>query len=315
MHAAGMTIEPIHTSGLPDSVAAGVRRAAEDGELVRLHRGSYVPRAAWTEASAQEQHRILVRSFVEVHAPAVIVSHRSAVAMHGLPWVGSFGDRVVVTDPDRDRGQVKPRIQRVGGAGRRPDAVRIDGVLVGTLAETGVDVALSEHPWRAVVVLDAVLRRGCSKADLRAALDARSARNHCRARTLVEAADGSAESPGESITRWGGIVLGAPSPVLQHEFRHQGVLRDRVDLWYPEHGVVVEFDGRQKYTMTGRETLWDEKRREDRIRRLDEVQGFARVTWTDALPAGQLPRLLSEAGLPLGWNWASAWRLAARRAL
>ncbi|PZF58964.1 hypothetical protein DEJ23_04120 [Curtobacterium sp. MCSS17_008] len=315
VHAAGMTIDPIHTSGLPDSVAAGVRRAAEHGELLRLHRGSYVSRAEWADASAQERHRVLVRSFVDVQGPAAVVSHRSAVAMHGLPWVGGFGDRVVVTDPDRDRGQVKPRIQRVGGAGRSPDAVLIDGVLVGTLAETGADVALSDHPWRAVVVLDAVLRRGCSKADLRAALDARSSRNHRRARTLVDAADGAAESPGESITRWGGIVLGAPSPVLQHEFRHQGVFRDRVDLWYPEHGVVVEFDGRQKYAVTGRETLWDEKRREDRIRRHHEVRGVARVTWADALPAGQLPRLLSEAGLPLGRNWASAWRLAARRAL
>lgn len=309
-----MTLDPIHTSGLDASAATLVRRAAARGELVRLHRGAYVRRSDWAGASVEERHRALVRSFVQVHPSAVVVSHRSAVAMHRLPWVGHFGEQVVVTDPDRDRGHVKPAIRRVGGAGRTPETVVVDGVLVGSLAETAVDIALVDHPWRAIVVLDAVLRRGCPKDGLRAVLAARTARSHRRATTLIDAADGAAESPGESITRWGGVVLGAPPPVLQHEFHHQGVLRDRVDLWYPDHGVVVEFDGRQKYTDASRDVLWDEKRREDRLRRHREVHGTARVTWADALPGGQLPRLLTEAGLPLGPNWGSAWRVAAQRA-
>lgn len=310
-----MTIEPVFTGGLASADAAALRRAAHRGVWQRLHPGAYVLRSEWTSLSAAERHRALVSSYLRSHPSTVVVSDRSAVAMHRLPWIGEFGPRVVVTDPDRDRGQVKPTVQRRGSAGRVPATTVVDGVLVGTLAETGVDVALHEHPWRAIVVLDAVLRRGVSKDELRAVLRERGRRGRRSAEDLISAADGRSESPGESITRWAAHVLGAPAPVLQHEFPHDEVLRDRVDLWYPQHGVIVEFDGRTKYEDGTPGSLWDEKRREDRLRRRRGVNGFVRVTWHDAMPAGQLPRLLIEGGIPLDEDWPSAWRLAAQRAL
>lgn len=84
--------------------------------------------------------------------------------------------------------------------------------------------------------------------------------------------------------------------------------------------MIVEFDGRVKYDdpLRGRTptaALIDEKRREDRLRRRRDVNGFARVMWSDAMPAGQLPRILHDAGVPLGPNWGTAWRQAANRAL
>ncbi|WP_439692020.1 hypothetical protein ACRQ4B_13985 [Curtobacterium sp. SP.BCo] len=310
-----MAIEPVFTSGLSSAEAATIRRAADRGIWERIHPGAYVPRAAWTSASAAERHRVLVTSYLRAHPATVVVTDRSAVAMHGLPWIGPFGSRVIVTDPDRDRGQVKSTVRRRGSAGRVPASTVIDGVVVGTLAETAVDVALHEHPWRAIVVLDAVLRRGIPKDELRAALDERGARGRGRAEVLIDVADGGAESAGESITRWGAHVLGAPAPVLQQEFPYDEVLHDRVDLWYPQQGVIVEFDGRTKYGAGAPDALWDEKRREDRLRRRRGVHGFVRVTWRDAMPAGQLPRLLIDGGVPLGDGWPSAWRLAAHRAL
>lgn len=308
-------MEPVFTSDLPSAEAAAIRRAASRGEWRRLHRGAYVPAPDWVSASAADRHRALVVSYVRSHPAAVSVSDRSAVAMHRLPWIGAFGDRVVVTDPARDRGHVKPSVQRRGSAGRVPSTTRLDGVLVGTLAETAVDVALNDHPWRAIVVLDAVLRRGTSKDELRATLATRRARAQRRASELVEFADGRSESAGESITRWAGHVVGAPEPIPQQEFEHDEVLRDRVDLWYPGPGIIVEFDGRTKYRDVDAGTLWDEKRREDRLRRRVVVRGFVRVTWRDAMPAGQLPRLYLDGGIPLARNWASAWRSAAQRAL
>lgn len=310
-----MAIEPVYLGGLPSAEAAAIRRAADRGVWERLHPGAYVLRSEWTSTSAAQRHRVLVTSYLRSHPATVVVSDRSAVAMHRLPWIGEFGSRVVVTDPDRDRGQVKPTVQRRGSAGRVPASIVVDDVLVGTLAETAVDVALHEHPWRAIVVLDAVLRRGISKDDVRAALDERGPRGRARAVVLIEVADGESESAGESITRWGAHVLGAPTPVLQQEFAHDEVLRDRVDLWYPEQGVIVEFDGRVKYEGGAAESLWDEKRREDRLRRRRGVNGLVRVTWRDSMPAGQLPRLLNDGGIPLGDDWPSAWRLAAQRAL
>lgn len=319
-----MALEMISTSGLAEdpALAASVRRQAGAGTLRRLHRGLYVDQATWESSAEHDRHRVLLTAVVPRLGGQPVVSHRSAVALHGLPWIGSFGDRVVVTDPSRDRGQVKRSVERIGSAGRRPDAILVDGLTVTDLVGTAADVALREHPWRAIVVLDAVLRRGVSSTAIVAELGRRRARRHRAARELVDHASAAADSPGESITRWGAHVLGAPAPVLQQTFVHDDVLADRVDLWFPEQGVVVEFDGRSKYTDPGlrhgrtpEEVLFDEKRREDRLRRRPDVHGFARVTWSEAIPGGQLPRRLSEAGVPLGSTWATAWRAAAFRTL
>ncbi|MFJ3385851.1 MULTISPECIES: hypothetical protein [unclassified Curtobacterium] len=317
-----MGIEITSTVGQTDTAAGGaIRRAARRGELVRIHRGAYVDAAAWAGSATHERHLALVQA--SIGRGDHIVSHASAVALHRLPWIGGFGARVMLTDPGRDRGQVKSSLQRVGTDGRVPETVAIDGYVVTSLAVTGVDVALREHPWRAIVVLDAILRRGIDRDQLRRELSMRGApRARRRARELIGMADASADSPGESITRWGAHVLGAPSPQPQREFPNEWGGADRVDFWFPGSGTIVEFDGAAKYRdpryrngRSAEEVVVQEKRREDRLRGHHEVHGFARVTWSDAMPAGQLPRRLLDAGVPLGPNWAAAWRAAANRAL
>ncbi|WIB59121.1 hypothetical protein DEJ13_11705 [Curtobacterium sp. MCLR17_007] len=265
----------------------------------------------------------LIRTVDRLPGSGLVVSHRSAVAMHGLPWIGTFGDRVVIADPTRDRGQTKGIVRRVGTAGRVPEAVILSGLAVTSLVVTAVDVALAEHPWRAIVVLDAVLRRGVTRAALDAELHARgAARARRRAAELIQVADAAAESPGESITRWGAHVLGAPEPILQHGFDTEWGTQERVDFWYPTSGTVIEFDGAVKYhdarLRKGRsadEVVVEEKRREDALRRKPEIFHFGRVVWADAMPGGQLPRRLHDAGVPLGPNWAGAWRAATLRSL
>lgn len=315
--------ELMTTAHLDDpALGVAIRRGAAAGAFVRIRRGAFLGASDWAALDGRDRHRVLVQAVAPDLPTDVVVSHRSAVAMHRLPWIGSFGARVTVTDPRRDRGQAKGSVERIGGHGRRPATVLTSGVRIATLAETAVDIATREHPWRAIVVLDAVLRRGVGRAEILERLSLRAARNARAARELVDYADAASESAGESITRWGSHVLGAPPPVLQHEFQYEGVLRDRVDLWFPDERVVVEFDGRVKYvdprTQAGRsgsDVLFDEKRREDRLRQRHDVDGFARVTWADAMPGGQLPRILDDAGIALGPNWMTAWRGAARRTL
>ena len=41
--------------------------------------------------------------------------------------------------------------------------------------------------------------------------------------------------------------LGLPAPELQHDLCDRGRFVARLDFWWPEHGVVGEFDGRSKY--------------------------------------------------------------------
>lgn len=318
-----MSLDVISTGADLDAAAAvRLRRAAEAGSLVRVARGAFTERAAWDAADAHDRHRALIEAVVHGDGRRLVLSHASAVAMHGLPWIGSFGQRVVVTDPDRDRGQVKASIQRVGGKGRSVSIVSIEGHRVTSLAATAVDVAVREHPWRAIAVLDAVLRRGVSRDELSVELEGRRVRNPRVVRALLEAADGRSESAGESITRWGSVVLGAPPFELQHEVRHDDGSVDRVDLWQPDLGVVIEFDGLVKYSdpsmrhgKSASEVVIEEKRREDRLRRRRDVAGLGRVTWREAMPGGLLPRILLDAGVPLGAGWAAAWRAAALRAL
>ncbi|MBT2503056.1 hypothetical protein [Curtobacterium sp. ISL-83] len=180
-------------------------------------------------------------------------------------------------------------------------------MVVTDLCTTAVDVALRHDQGHAIVVLDAVLRRGIDKAALVAELESRSTRRgRARARALIELADAEIESPGESIAHLVMRDLGLPEPELQHEFHGPGGFLARVDFWFPDHGVVVEFDGVTKYRdravrgdLTAEDVVVAEKFREDQLRRLVEVNSVARLTWRDVMPGGEAPPVLRRAGLPV----------------
>ena len=87
-------------------------------------------------------------------------------------------------------------------------------------------------------------------------------------------ADARAESPLETLGRLRIIGSGLPAPELQVELHDARGFVARVDGWYEEAAVAVEFDGLVKYAdpHDGRspaQVHWDEKRREDRVRDLD----------------------------------------------
>ena len=67
------------------------------------------------------------------------------------------------------------------------------------------------------------------------------------------------------------LSAGLPRPELQVEIHDGAGLIGRVDAWYEDAAVAVEFDGRVKYLdprdgSSPGEVLWEEKRREDRMR-------------------------------------------------
>ncbi len=98
-----------------------------------------------------------------------------------------------------------------------------------------------------------------------------------RAADVVEFADPRAESPLESRSRARLHKLGLPPPELQAEICDEaGVFVARVDFLWAELGVVGEADGRAKYAKGAADVLWQEKQREDAIRRL----GWEVVRWT-----------------------------------
>jgi very-short-patch-repair endonuclease len=156
-----------------------------------------------------------------------------------------------------------------------------------TVARALVQTAGAGHVESAVVAADAALAQGiCRREDLEAELHvAPRVRGRRRAARFIEMCDERSESVGESRLRM--LLLGAGFPV-----RTQVVLGDdqsafaRVDFIVGQR-VIVEFDGAVKYAgdASGR-SLFEEKRREDRLREL----GFevVRVTWSDLEHPGQV---------------------------
>ena len=76
----------------------------------------------------------------------------------------------------------------------------------------------------------------------------------------------------------------------------------RVDFWWPDLGLVGEFDGRMKYRLDGVEDgrpledrLWTEKTREDRLRAAGAR--VARWTWDVAMDRRRFASHLSQHGL------------------
>lgn len=271
-----------------DASARTLRRQHRAGSVVRLRAGVYIARSSWEQLDASDRH--LVRAWAV--APAVpsggVFSHLTAALIHGWPVIGPVPERVHVTVPALDT-----TVHRAGLVLHAPGIgpfdlarARFDGVAVTAPTTTASAVARSAPVHVAAVAVDGAVRTGAlDVAAVEAALPPGSHRGSRRARVVLAALDARHESVGESYTAVRLVESGFTAVVPQHEFRHgRGV--DRVDFWLPETGVVVEFDGKQKYVdramLAGRdpaEVVWQEKLREDRIRRRREVRAVVRVTW------------------------------------
>lgn len=129
-------------------------------------------------------------------------------------------------------------------------------------------------------------------------------RAHRRFRTVRSFVDGRSGSPGESLSRAVLHDRGWPPPILQQPFYDRSGLIGYVDFWWPQFGVIGEFDGYVKYSQgrylrgaTPADAVVAEKRREDRLRALFEVRTVVRWMWSDVTRAERLDGLLAAAGM------------------
>ena len=286
-----------------------LRRRPDAGTLIRLTPGRFVDADEWRRATPGERHIARVKAVHDRLAERLVVSHASAAALHGLPWSGEFPDVVEVIDPRRTTSQGLAHVRKRPGAGRtlRTASMVANGRPLTDLVTTAVDLAISYDLRISVPALDVVLQLGPARRDLEDELERRNAvHGRHRAVTAIDLADPASGSPGESVGRVALDEQGAPRPVLQQEFRDAAGLVGRADFWFPEHGAVLEFDGRAKYTdpalraagATAADVLVAEKRREDRLRRHPEVRSFGRFGWREANDAVALREVLRSIGVP-----------------
>ena len=124
------------------------------------------------------------------------------------------------------------------------------------------------------------------------------------ANLAVHLADGSAESPLESLSRTRMFQASLPMPQLQHWFDDGDGRIGRTDFYWPQLGLVGESDGELKYEMSqedpGRgviDALLREKKREQRLRRHPDIDDVARWDWGEALPPGKLHAVRAAHGV------------------
>lgn len=295
-------------------VASRVRRleGAEpphlDPTLARVRRGYFRP--AGLDLSISDNHRLRIFATAEAREAGQIFSHASAAELWGSPQLKSELEHVHLTRPGvARRTTAKVKVHR----GRIPDdhVVEMDGLLVTSSEWTAIQVAATQPLPAVLLPLDYLFgaiaaERGLSHDEVLAlllALIPPRMKGGARAERQLKLADPRSGSAGESLSRGQMVRLGVPMPDLQVPFaRGDEFGDDIVDFDWPELGVFGEYDGMVKYVRaeftrgrTPEQVLWDEKRREDRIRK-HRPRG-ARWGWSDAMSLDRLRNVLAAAGV------------------
>ena len=256
------------------------------GLLVRVRAGVYAEASPYGQLVGRELHLTLVHAEQLGLGKHWHAARRSSATVLNLPLIG---DPPTVPQLLRDRGgsetTSRNRHQRVGMLSVADRAV-VAGLAVTSASRTAVDLARQECFRNAVVVADAVLRRGVPRAELQRCLDeAVSWVGVAQARPVVPFADGLAESALESISRVAFRELGLPPPELQVEVWLEHRLLGRVDYLWREMNTIGESDGVAKFGATEGERAAAFRAAKVRQEWLEDV-GF------------QVPR----------WGWNEAWR-------
>lgn len=210
-----------------------------------------------------------------------VISGRSAASIHGLPLIQKPGRRVEVSHPRMTRHSTRLI--------RHHDSYLLDHVQewrshrVTTPAKTVIDIAHRDGLIAGVAAGDAYV--DCASpgwqgrlSEVHAVAEVSTPCFSERTLRLVGLVAGLSESPAESkaaVVLW---QIGWSDYVQQAEILDiTGAFVGRVDFLFKEHRLVVEIDGRSKYT--DQQIVYDEKRREDSLRECGyEV---VRFSWWD----------------------------------
>ena len=262
-----------------------------------------------------EQYRTRVRAAALISRSEAQFSHESAAAMWRLPSIGPWPDIVHELTDTQPGGTSRVGIRR-HGLGLDDHATIVDDVVVTSLERTVVDMACTTSFVRAVAMADAALhvpdetewrRKATTALDLTTTLDSlRPYRGLAKAQRVLDFADGRSESPGESFSRVQFHALGYPPPLLQIDFFDEIGFIGCVDFYWPQLGLIGEFDGLSKYGRKRRyqsgltldQILMIEKKREDRLRRVSS--GFVRLDWQKVSNRRALAGFLRPHGLVEG---------------
>jgi len=263
---------------------AEVRRFVRRGIWVRASYGvlSVLGAAPWA-ADQLDEREVERRAHVVRCAAAALVRSdhvvcgRSAAILLGLPCMRTPVSPVMVVRQPRTLGEYRGVLVR--GARLQPiDEMTWFGVPVTTVERTVVDLARLDRS-------DGIMAGDCAaRGELLDSRQLRGALARCvgwpgvrSARLVAELLNPLAESPFESVVRLALHEAGLPAPELQAEITDPvSGQHYRVDFVWRHRRLVLEADGREKYTD---DALWEEKQRELGLARAG--YRVERVIWTD----------------------------------
>lgn len=285
----------------------------ESGVVRRMLPGAYVRVKEFAGLTVDERYRLLIAATALIF-PENQFSHDSAAALWRLPSIGAWPEVAHALAPRGAGGRSKKFIVR-HCIGLDLEPLEIDGVTTTSLTRTLADLACQPSFGRAVAMLDDGFRTPIegdwrfgivppTKSEVLALLeDLLPVPGHARARRAIEFADAASGSAGESLSRVQFRALGLPSPQLQVKFYDYLGYIGTVDFYWPELGLIGEFDGHSKYGdarrfarhLSAQEVVVAEKEREDRLRAVSN--DFVRWNWQTALHRPALGALMASHGL------------------
>lgn len=265
-----------------------LRAARRTGLIVRVRQGTYVFRDTWHPMSPEQRHLTLVRAVMRLLGPRAVVSHHSAALLHGLDVWGVDLRRAHVTRVDGVSGRTTPDSVHHEGLCLDTDLQVVDHLRATSAVRAALESAALSDIERGLVVVDCGLRLGCFDKETLARqhtlMEEWPSTRHLQ--VVARLADGGAGSVGESRTRYFFWSSALPMPVLQHEVWFQGELVGALDFYWPERGLMGEFDGQVKYLKYLRQgerpedAVFREKQREDLLRRVTGCR-MVRFVWAD----------------------------------
>ncbi|NHC21775.1 type IV toxin-antitoxin system AbiEi family antitoxin domain-containing protein [Nocardioides sp. IC4_145] len=283
-----------------------IQRLLSRGDLVRVRPGAYVSPDVWRALDEVGRFGLRGRAVQGQAKTTMALSHLSALAELGAPLWGFDLSDVHVTRTDGLWGRHEAGVHSHVGRICPADLATVNGVLVTNPARAALEACAVGPSEAAFCVLNDLLHRGMvTETDLRSQLvEMESWPGTVAGEVLLRLADARIESVGESRTFWLLYQQHVPKPVLQHEVKDStGRVVGRLDFAWPELGVWLEFDGREKYEKHRRpgESVADavvrEKNREDLVRRITGWR-CVRITWADLRDPARVAAIICLALFP-----------------
>ncbi len=267
----------------------GLARAVRAKVIHRVRHGTYVLGEQWAPLDEVGRHLIRAKGVLRTANSELALSHTTALALLGAPTWDLPLDEVHVTRLDGRAGRREAGVAQHSGELLPGDIAETEGVLHTSPTRSALDLTMITDIEHSLPVLDHLLHvEAVQHGDLFRGANNRDVWPYTLSTEVaVRLADGRSESVGESRTRhmlWRG---GLPIPICQHEVVNEyGRTVARLDFAWPDLGVFLEFDGKEKYTKYLKEgesvvdAVLREKKREELICRLTSWRCI-RLTWAD----------------------------------